>query len=142
MNRLLKLIKAQYVFMGEKDYQQIYLIKKYLGKIHKTKIINCPIIRDKNKLALSTRNFLLSKKNYYTAVLVSNYLHRTKRKLIIKNISSSLKIIEKKLENLYQIKIDYLEARNEKNLKISNLKNNYRLFIAYFINKVRLIDNF
>ena len=142
MNRLLKIIKAKYVFMGEKDYQQIFLIKKYLGKMHKTKIINCPIVRDKNKLALSTRNFLLSKKNYYTAVLVANYLYRTKKKLIMKNLSSSLKIIEKKLENLYKIKIDYLEARNEKNLKITNLKNNYRLFIAYFINKIRLIDNF
>ena len=53
-----------------------------------------------------------------------------------------LNIIKKKLENLYKIKIDYLELRNEKNLKMSNLQNKHRIFIAYFINKTRLIDNF
>ena len=141
MNRLLAIIKAKYVFMGEKDYQQIFLIKKYLGKIHKTQIVNCPIVRDKNKLALSTRNFLLSKKNYYKAVLVANYLIINKKKLVKKKYST-FKIIKKKLESLYKIKIDYLEVRNENNLKLSNLKNNYRLFIAYFINNIRLIDNF
>ncbi len=142
MNRLLDLIKSKYVFMGEKDYQQIFLIKKYLGKRHKSKIINCPIIRDKNKLALSTRNFLLNEKNYYTATLIAKYLHKTKKKLNKKKLSMSLNIIKKKLENLYKIKIDYLELRNEKNLKMSNLQNKHRIFIAYFINKTRLIDNF
>ena len=54
----------------------------------------------------------------------------------------TLNITKTKLENLYKIKIDYLEVRNEKNLKISNLHNKCRLFVAYFINKIRLIDNF
>ena len=42
---------------------------------------------------------------------------------------------------MYKIKIDYLELRNENNLKISSTKKNSRLFIAYYINNVRLIDN-
>jgi len=142
MSRLLHFIKAKYVFMGEKDYQQLFLIKKYLSKKYQIKIIHCPIIRDKSKLALSTRNIHLSKKNYYNASLIANYLLNNKKKLSRKNLSRSLKFIVKKLENLYQIKIDYLEIRNEKNLKNSNLNGKYRLFIAYYIGKIRLIDNF
>ena len=142
MNRLFHLIKSKYVFMGEKDYQQLFLIKKYLSKKYNIKIINCPIIRDKNRLALSTRNILLNKKNYFKACSIANYLSTTKKKLDKKNLSPSLKLIIKKLENLYQIKMDYLEVRNEKNLKNSNLKNKYRLFVAYYIGKIRLIDNF
>ena len=49
--------------------------------------------------------------------------------------------IRKELENNYKIKIDYLELRNINNLKISDTKKNSRLFIAYYLNKVRLIDN-
>ena len=142
MNRLLNLIKSKYVFMGEKDYQQLFLIKKYLSKKYKIKIINCPIIRDKNRLALSTRNVLLSKKNYFKACSIANYLSITKKKLDKKNLSFSLKLVIKKLENLHQIKMDYLEVRNEKNLNNSNLKDKYRLFVAYYIGKIRLIDNF
>ena len=59
-----------------------------------------------------------------------------------KNISNFLKSQKKELRNNFKIKIDYLELRNEKNLKVSNtLKKNSRLFIAYYLNSVRLIDN-
>ena len=48
----------------------------------------------------------------------------------------------KNLKNIYNIKIDYLEFRNEKDLEISNFKKKNRLFVAYNIDKIRLIDNF
>ena len=59
-----------------------------------------------------------------------------------KNLSISLMKITKKLEKEYKIKIDYLEFRNLKDLRISNFKSKYKLFVAYHIGKVRLIDNF
>ena len=144
MSKLLNLITAKSVFMGEKDYQQLFLIRKYLSKKYRTKIIGCPIIRDKNKVALSTRNMLLNKKNYYNVSKIAKFLLKTKKnfKFNSKKLSFSLIKIKKDLEKEYQIKIDYLECRNSKNLKISNLKTNYKLFIAYHINNVRLIDNF
>ena len=144
MNILVKLIKAKYIFMGEKDYQQLFLIKKYLGKKNQIKIISCPTIRDKNQIALSTRNALLNKKSYRKASLIANYLLNFKKNIDKngKNLPDSVKLIIKKLENLYQIKIEYLEIRNEKNLKLSNLNDKFRIFVAYYINKVRLIDNF
>ena len=144
MNRLLNLIKVNYIFMGEKDFQQIFLIKKYLTKRSKIKIINCRTIRDKNKIALSTRNNLLNKKNYHKVFLITKLLFKIKKKIsIVKSeLSNHLNQTIKILEKNYDIKIDYLELRNEKDLKISNLKVKYRLFIAYYIDKIRMIDNF
>ena len=146
MNRLLNVIKAKYVFLGEKDYQQLFLIKKYLGKKYQIKIINCITVRDKNKVALSTRIKLLNKKNYYKVSLISKYLLKLKRELSINisryNLSLLIKQNIKKLEDLYKIKIDYLEFRNEKNLNKFNKRGKYRLFIAYYLEKVRLIDNY
>ena len=85
MNRLMSIIKAKYIFMGEKDFQQIYLIKKYLSKKHNVKIINCPTVRDKNNIALSTRNQHLNKGNYINVSLIAKYLYKLKKKLNIKN---------------------------------------------------------
>ena len=144
MNRLMSLINAKNIFMGEKDFQQLYLIKKYLSKKHNVNIINCPIVRDKNKVALSTRNKLLNKKNYIKASLISKNLFKLKKTINLsnKNLFFLMKKNIKNLESIYQIKIDYLEFRNEKDLKISNLKRKNRLFVAYNIGSVRLIDNF
>ncbi len=144
MSKLLNLIGAKSVFMGEKDYQQLFLIRKYLSKKFKTEIINCPIIRDKNKIALSTRNKLLNKKNYYKVSKITRFLLKIKKnyKFSSKKLLFSLIKIRKDLEKKYKIKIYYLECRNSEDLKISNHKGKYKLFIAYHINNVRLIDNF
>ena len=144
MNRLMKIIKAKRIFMGEKDFQQLFLIKKYLCKKFKIKIINCPTIRDKEKVALSTRNKLLSNKSYKKASHIAKYFMSLKNNLNInnKNLSFILKKNIKKLENFYKIKIDYVEFRNEKDLAFAKSRKKYRLFIAYNIDNVRLIDNF
>ena len=142
MNRLTKKINPTKIFMGEKDYQQLYLVKNFLEKKYKTKIISCKTIRDKNKIALSSRNMLLNKSNLNTAGKIYRKLVNI-RKIIYsqKNIFNFLKKQKKQLEINYRIKIDYLEFRKEKNLKPAINDNNSRLFIAYYLNKVRLIDN-
>ena len=144
MNRLLSLIKAKHIFMGEKDFQQFFLVKKILGKKHKIKIISCPTIRDKNKIALSTRNSLLKYKSKKIVSSIALKLLRLKKNLISKNYKNKINLsrIKKEIEMNYKIKIDYLEFRDEKNLKLNDFKKKYRLFIAYTIDNVRLIDNF
>ena len=140
MDRLMNLIKAKYVFMGEKDFQQLFLIKKFMKNKYNSKFISCPTIRDKNKLALSSRNFLLSKKNLYKAGKIARYL--IKYKFHIKKKYKLLPIIKKKLQKKFLINIEYLELRNTSDLKITNFKKKYKLFIAYYLNNIRLIDNF
>ena len=62
MDRFTKIIRPNKIFMGEKDFQQLCLVKKYIEKRYKSKIISCKTIRDRNKLVLSSRNLLLKKK--------------------------------------------------------------------------------
>ena len=142
MTRLTKILKPSRIFMGEKDFQQLYLVKKLLEKKYKTKVIPCKTIRDKNNVALSSRNFLLNKSNLNIAKNIYKKLVRIKKNINKKNnISDFLNSQKNKLKNIYQIEIDYLELRNINNLKISNTNKNSRLFIAYYLNNVRLIDN-
>ena len=141
MNRLLSLIKSKHVFMGEKDFQQYMLIKRVLGKKYKINIVGCPTIRESNKIALSTRNKLLNKSSIKAASKIAIKMNK------LKKLSQSGKLLDlskfkNELENKFKIKIDYLEFRDERKLKLNNFRSKYRLFIAYYINGVRLIDNF
>ena len=82
MSRLLNIIKPRYVFLGEKDFQQLFLIKKYLSKKYNTDIYSCETIRDKNFIALSTRNLLLSKKELKIVSKISKKILLLKKKKI------------------------------------------------------------
>ena len=142
MNKLTKIVKPKKIFMGEKDFQQLYLVKKELEKKYKTKVIPCKTVRDRNNVALSSRNLLLNKSNLIIAAKIYEKLVSVKKYIKNKkNIRTFLKLQKKELKNNYKIKIDYLELRNIKNLKISSTNKNSRLFIAYYLNNVRLIDN-
>ena len=141
MNRLLSIVKSKHVYMGEKDFQQYMLIKRIWGKKYKINIVGCPTIRENNKIALSTRNKLLNKSSIKKASKIAIKLDKIK-KLSQTNQIVDLSNSKYELENKFKIKIDYLEFRDEKKMKLDNLKSKYRLFIAYHINGVRLIDNF
>ncbi len=143
MDRLTGLIRPKKIFMGEKDYQQLYLVRKYLKKHHISKIIGCKTIREKNKLALSSRNLLLSKTQLIKASKLIKNLMNIKKKFKKKdNFNNILYYKKKELSKLYNVKIEYLEFRNIKNLKLSNKLKNSKIFLAYYLDKVRLIDNF
>ena len=143
MTRLTKIVNPSKIFMGEKDFQQLLLVKRYVEKNFKSKIISCKTIRDKNKLALSSRNILLKKNNLNKAGKIAKNLFIFKKKLLKKkNLKDLIFMKKNELKNKYDIKIDYLELRNTKNLKLTNRIKNAKIFIAYYINKVRLIDNF
>ena len=143
MDRLTQLVRPKKIFMGEKDFQQLYLVKKLIEKKYSIKVIPCKTIRNSNKLALSSRNILLSKKELNTAAKLSQNVINFKKNLNkIKNVKN--KLIQKKIElnKSLNIKIEYFELRNIYNLKKSNKLKNSRIFISYHLNKVRLIDNF
>ena len=144
MNRLMYIIKSKDLFMGEKDFQQLFLIRKFLSKKFNVRINSCPTVRTIDKVALSTRNKLLNKKSLKKASQIAKFLIIKKKKSILYSSKSNLNLsdFKKELEIKFDIKVDYLEFRDEKNLELNNFKNKFRLFIAYNINKVRLIDNF
>tara|TARA_Y100000590_G_scaffold470158_1_gene662392 strand:- start:1062 stop:1871 length:810 start_codon:yes stop_codon:yes gene_type:complete len=142
VNRFLNGIKSKYIFLGEKDFQQLYLIKKYLGNKFTTKIISCKTIRNKNKLPLSSRNTLLHKKSLKKSEQISLILFNYKKKILnnFKNIDN-LNIYKSNIKNLCD-KIEYFEIRNRNNLSKKFNKKNFKIFISYRQKNVRLIDNF
>ena len=143
MDRLINLIKPKKVFMGKKDFQQLYLVKKFVEKKYKTKVIGCKTIRDNNGLALSSRNYLFNKQELNIAGKISKKIFYLKK--IIKNkknISKFLLEEKKKIEKIFNIKIEYLELRNEKSLLISNKTFKSKIFASYYFKGIRLIDNF
>jgi len=143
MDRLTKIIKPQKIYMGEKDFQQLFLVKKHITKKYNVRIIQCKTIRDNNKLAFSSRNILLTKNQLIIAGKVSKEFFLLRKKLTKnKNFKKIISKKKKELINSFNIKFDYLELRNKFNFRASNKVKNSKLFIAYYINKVRLIDNF
>ena len=145
VNRFLELIKPNYIFLGKKDFQQLFLIRKHILKNKiKTSVISCNTVREKNLLPYSSRNYNLNKTNKILALKVLKYLKKEKiliKKNRIKKIN--LSHMKKKIVNFGIKKIDYLEAINLNNLrKAKKYNENFNIFLAFYVGKVRLIDNF
>ena len=137
INRFLEIIKPKYMLLGKKDFQQLYLIKKHIEKNKiPTIVIPCKTVRNKNGTALSARNNNLKKDELI------------KLAKIIKKIKKSKKSINK--SKIYNIlnemsvkKVDYVEFLNLNSLKTPvNTKTKFNIFVAFYIGKTRLIDNF
>jgi len=144
LNHFVRLISPKIIFMGEKDYQQFFLCKNFIEKKYKTKVYSCKTIRNSNKVALSSRNNLLGQSNLNKAGLIANKLFHLKG-IINKNQTKSkslIQIVKVELIKKFNIKIEYLECRNIVNLSTSLQDKPFKLFVAYYLNNVRLIDNF
>jgi len=142
VNNFVKIIKPKKVFFGEKDMQQLVIIKRFFKNRYKNlKIINCKTIREKDGLALSSRNLNLTSKQRLIGSSIYDFI--LKNKLFFNNGKKThLKYIKKKIIKLGANKIDYIELLNVKKLLDENSnKKEYRLFIAYYLGNVRLIDN-
>ena len=143
MDRLTKIVSPNKIYMGEKDFQQLHLVKRYIQKRYKSKIIPCKTVRNRNKLALSSRNLLLKKEDQIIAENVTKSLLSFKKNLYKKkNLSKIISSKKNELERLFNISIEYLDLRKINSLKKSNKMYNSKIFIAFYINKIRLIDNF
>ncbi len=143
IKQFLRKIKPTYIFLGEKDYQQLFLIKKFISKNFKVKVFSCKTIRDENQVALSSRNSLLNKSDLRKSSYISSLLLNLRNELK-KNISLKYKVknINKIINNIKNIKVEYLELRNKTNLSKIYNKNNFKIFFAYYNKKIRLIDNY
>ena len=141
VDRFIKIIKPQKIYFGEKDMQQLKIIEDFVIKNRiNTKVIACKTERDKNGLALSSRNFLLSKKQKIIASKIYKLMVNNK-KYLIKKINN-LNSIKKKIFNLGVDKIDYIKLVDiNKITRPFKKKNKLRIFIAYYLGDTRLIDN-
>jgi len=142
--KFLNLIQPDFLMLGQKDYQQILVIRQIIKDFFfKTKIIELPIIRNNNGLALSSRNILiphkkkeLTKNIFLTLKLISDEIKNTGLK------KTKIQFYKKKLLMSGIEKINYLEILNESDL--SNVADKpcfARIFISVTISGIKLIDN-
>ena len=141
IDRFINIIKPKRIYFGKKDMQQLKIINHFIKKNHKNiKVIGCKTIREKNGIACSSRNLLLSLSQKTIASKVYNLL-KNKKQNLIKNKSGLIEI-KSKIRELGVNKIEYIEILNINKLIKPYIKNNkYKIFIAYYLGATRLIDN-
>lgn len=143
VNRFIEIINPKYIYLGKKDYQQLLLIKDHI--LHnqiKTKVVSCPTIRESNGVAMSSRNKNLNKKQMNIASKIFKYL-RNNKKNILKFCSIRKKVnVLHKILSLGATNIDYIQCIDLKTFKITKSnKTKFNIFISYYLDNVRLIDN-
>ncbi len=141
IQRFINIIKPKRIYLGKKDMQQLLLIENFFKKNKiKTKVIGCEIIRQKNGVAFSSRNLLLSYNDQEAASKIYKLLKKSKKKILKKKYY--LNLIKKKILKLGVKKIDYLKVLDiNRIIKPYKIKINKKVFVAYYLNSVRLIDN-
>lgn len=145
VERLFTVVKPHKAYFGEKDFQQIQIIRKMVEKRNfPVQIISCPIHREKDGLAMSSRNTRLTTAQRAAAPFIYETLRKAKSQFGTKNASEVIKWVENEFKNHPLFNLEYVEIADEVTLLPVETKNptkKYRAFIAVFAGKVRLIDN-
>lgn len=145
VSKLFELVKPDYAYFGEKDFQQLQIIRKLVDlKKIPVKIIVCPIVRSASGLAKSSRNQLLSKKEKEEASIIFQVLTKVKQDFNGKNMEEMKQYVQDSFHSHPLFKLDYFEIAEESTLlpmKKYNKQQSYRAFIAVYAGDVRLIDN-
>lgn len=145
VKRLFEIIKPTNAYFGEKDFQQLQIIKKLVEK-HKigVHIVGCKIYREDDGLAMSSRNARLAKEYRNAAPFIYKTLKKATKKFKEKSAKKVIKWVKKKFKKHPLLKLEYFEIAEEKTLQPIKKKEkgkNYRGFIAVFAGEIRLIDN-
>lgn len=147
ITKLFNIIKPDLAIFGEKDFQQLAIIKKLNADLNlDVEIFSQETLREKSGLAMSSRNQRLSEASKIKAAELFSILQKIAEE-VKKSPQNIAEILAKKRQNLLENgfeKIDYLEIREEKNLEIvSNFNHEKpcRIFIAAYLDGIRLIDN-
>ncbi len=143
VNKLFNIVQPDFAFFGEKDAQQLIIIKKMVRDLNiPVEIIPCPIVREESGLALSSRNKYLCEEDKVHALALSKILNN------IKNCyKKGITDVEALKETAYRFlnehhDLEYLEFMNETDLEeVKTANDTTRVFIACKVGGVRLIDN-
>tara|TARA_B100001142_G_scaffold323992_1_gene374989 strand:+ start:450 stop:1298 length:849 start_codon:yes stop_codon:yes gene_type:complete len=145
--KLFNVILPTHTFFGEKDAQQLFIIKEMIKNMHyPITLIPCPTVRDSNGLALSSRNQYLSKKECLLAAVIYKSLMHIKEDLQ-KGQSNVMRLKAQYINMVHEVpgmKVDYISITLVSNLKDVHIVNSKEVLIstAVYFKDVRLIDNF
>jgi pantoate--beta-alanine ligase len=142
---LFKIIDPDQAFFGEKDFQQLQIVKKLVEKQKwNIKIKGCPVERESHGLAMSSRNERLSPEAREKAQLIYTSLQLAKKYFREHSIKETQKLVEQLFEKEPNFELEYFTIASEETLKPVTRKyknHHYRGFIVAHIEGVRLIDN-
>ncbi len=143
VNKLFNIVQPDFAFFGEKDRQQLIILKKMVHDLNiPVEIIPCPIVREESGLALSSRNKYLSENGKKEALVLSKILNNIKT-----CYNKGIKDVKALTETAYSFlndnhSLEYLEFRDKDNLEEKEIADgNTSVFIALRVENVRLIDN-
>lgn len=145
VKRLFEIIKPNKAYFGEKDFQQLQIVKKLVTKYNMpVEVIGCPIHRETNGLAMSSRNERLSVEAKEKAAVIFQILNTAKAFFQNNSVENTIQFVENEFKKHPEFELEYFEIADETTLlpiseKEANKK--YRGFIAIFIENIRLIDN-
>ena len=145
VSKLFELFKPNQAFFGEKDFQQTQIVKRLIDlEKHKTKLIICPTVREKNGLAMSSRNNLLSQKNrenssiiFYNLNYVKTHFKKTDFDQIISKCIKSINSYDGFKTEYFEIVDSFSLSKQKKYCE----NKSYRVFVSVMVDEVRLIDN-
>ena len=142
---LFEIVSPKNAYFGEKDFQQLQIIKKLVAKNQlPISIKGCAIYREKDGLAMSSRNARLSSEQRKVAPIIYKVLKKVKKKFQEETEGEISEWVENQFKNHPFLQLEYFTIADEKSLKPINIKEfdkKYRAFIAVFAGNIRLIDN-
>lgn len=144
VKKLFDIVQPTNAYFGEKDFQQLQIVKKLVEKNSMPiNIVGCPISREPNGLAMSSRNERLSAEDRDKAAFIYKTLQEARQLFDIQDIDHVKKHVLNAFSARPEFTMDYFEIASEDDLKPAIVKENrkYRAFIAVFLGDVRLIDN-
>lgn len=145
VKRLFEIVQPNKAYFGEKDFQQLQIVKKLVSKYNiPVEVIGCPIHREPNGLAMSSRNERLSAFAKEKAAIIYQILSDAKKLFQTNSAEETILFVENEFKKHTEFQLEYFEIADEATLlPVSEKENdkNYRGFIAIFIENIRLIDN-
>ena len=144
VKRLFEIVTPTNAYFGEKDFQQLQIVKKMVEKAKlPVNVIGRPIFREENGLAMSSRNERLTPEQKQKASFIHQTLLQAKQQFGAKNAKEVSEWVEKTFAQQTDFQLEYFEIADELTLlpletKVEGKK--YRAFIAVFVNEIRLID--
>ena len=145
VKRLFEIIQPNKAYFGEKDFQQLQIVKKLVSKYKiPVEVIGCPIHREESGLAMSSRNERLSNEGRKKSAVIFKILNDAKDFFEKNSSEATILFVENEFKKFPEFELEYFEIAEEASLlPISKKETNkkYRGFIAIFIEKIRLIDN-
>lgn len=144
VNKLFNIVTPDHAYFGQKDGQQLAVIKRMVRDLNMDiEIVGCPIVREEDGLAKSSRNTYLSSEERKAALILSKTVALGKE--LVKTEKDANKVVEamkKNIETEPLAKIDYVEAVDALSMApVEKLEGTCMLAMAVYIGKTRLIDN-